>query len=405
MTLTMILRISYRALVRNKLRSFLTALGIIIGVATVITMLAIGTGARTSVESSIASLGTNILFVSAGSSKAGGVHSGVASNNTLRVDDIKACERECPALLAVTPMTRDGCQVVYQNQNWYTQVSGVSPDYLTIRSWPLKDGRCFTDDDVRAAAKVCVIGQVVADNLFSGDDPIGQVIRIRNIPFRVLGVLSEKGESSFGGSQDDAIIIPYSTAMKRLTRNDYVRFAMLSARSATQVAAAEAQIAALLRQRHKLGPTDDDDFSIRTQAEFAQTADASAKVFAFLLGGIASISLLVGGIGIMNIMLVSVTERIREIGIRMALGARARDILMQFLVEAMLLSLLGGLIGVLLGYGMASIASKYSDWPLIISTESVLLSFGFAAAVGIFFGLYPAVKASRLDPIVALRNE
>ncbi|MBM3775079.1 MAG: FtsX-like permease family protein [Acidobacteria bacterium] len=405
MTLLMILRVSLKALVRNKMRTFLTMLGIIIGVATVITMLAIGTGARASVEANIASLGTNVLFVSAGSSKSGGVRGGGASNSNFTVDDVMAIEKECPAVRAVAPMTRDGVQAVYGDQNWQTSVVGTGPGYPMVRNWKVVVGRFFGDDDVRAASKVCVLGQDVVKELFGGDDPIGQTIRIKHIPFRVIGILDEKGESSYGGSQDDVIVVPYTTVLKRITRNDNIRWSMISARSAEETDEAKDQITALLRQRHRLTPDDDDDFTIRSQAEFAKAADESGKIFQLLLGGIASVSLLVGGIGIMNIMLVSVTERIREIGIRMALGARGRDILMQFLVEAVMLSLVGGLIGIMLGYSLALLASGYSEWPLMVSPDSVAMSFGFAAVVGIFFGLYPAVKASRLDPIQALRHE
>jgi putative ABC transport system permease protein len=406
MTLSMILRVSLRALVRNKLRSFLTALGIIIGVAAVISMVAIGNGARTSIQQNIASLGTNVLFVSAGSTKAGGVHGGGGSGGSLTVNDIRACNRECSALLATSPLVSMGAQCIFQNQNWSTQVNGCAPDYLTVRNWSLRVGRIFGDDEIRAAAKVCVLGQVVVTNLFGNEDPIGQSVRVRSIPFRVIGVLTEKGSSGMG-DQDDVVLVPYTSALKRLQRSnrDSIQRALVSACSADEVEVAKNQISSLLRQRHNIAAGDEDDFTIRTQAEYAQMMDASTRVFSMLLGGIASVSLLVGGIGIMNIMLVSVTERIREIGIRMALGARALDILMQFLVEAMLLSLLGGLVGIMVGYVIAYLASFYSAWPPVVSPESVFLSFGFSALVGIFFGLYPAVKASRLDPIVALRQE
>jgi putative ABC transport system permease protein len=405
MNVLMILRISLRALIRNKLRTLLTMLGIIIGVATVITMLAIGTGARSSVEASIASLGTNTLMIMPGSSNQGGVRSGAFGRTDLTPDDLAAIARECPAVLAASPMTQNGAQIVYQNQNWQTSVNGANSDFVTIRNWPVAEGRFFLDDEVRSGAKVVVLGKVVADNLFGSEDPLDKTIRVKNVPMRVIGVLTEKGDSAFGASQDDIVVTPYTTAMKRLFHITWLRSGMVSARSKETVEKARREITELLRQRHRLNTGEDDDFTIRTQLEFAQTADASARIFTLLLGGIASVSLLVGGIGIMNIMLVSVTERIREIGIRMALGARSRDILMQFLVESMLLSLLGGLIGILLGYGLARIAARFSQWPLVISPDSVMLSFGFSAFVGVFFGLYPAFKASRLDPIQALRHE
>jgi putative ABC transport system permease protein len=307
--------------------------------------------------------------------------------------------------MAAAPMVRDGIQAVYQNQNWQTGVTGSSPGFFVVRAWRLASGSYFTDSDVRSAAKVVVLGKKVADELFGNVDPVGKMMRLRGIPFKVLGVLAGKGDSAYGGSQDDMVVVPYTTAMKRLSRRDNIHWAMVSARSAEHVEKARKEISGLLRQRHRLAPDDDDDFTLETQKEWAEAADESAKIFTLLLGGIASVSLLVGGIGIMNIMLVSVTERIREIGIRMAMGARARDIMMQFLVEATLLSVLGGLIGIGLGIGLAYLASGYSEWPLVITPESVSMSFCFSAVVGVFFGLYPAVKASRLDPIQALRHE
>ncbi|NDD29869.1 MAG: FtsX-like permease family protein [Proteobacteria bacterium] len=380
-------------------------LGIIIGVATVISMLAIGTGARTSVESTINSLGTNMLFVSPGSVTQGGVRSGAYGRSTLTADDVGAMAKECPSVLAAVPMTSNGAQIVYANQNWQTQVSGAGVDYPIVRNWPLAKGRFFLEDEVRSGAKVAVLGQVVVDQLFGSEDPIDRTIRVRNVPVRVVGVLTEKGDTAMGNSQDDTVLVPYTTAMKRLFHLQFLRYAMVSARSKDLVEKAKSEISALMRQRHRIGPGEEDDVSIRTQAEFAQTAAASARIFTMLLGGIASVSLLVGGIGIMNIMLVSVTERIREIGIRMALGARSQDILLQFLVESMMLSLLGGTLGIMLGYGISKGAARFSEWPLMVSTESVVIAFGFSAVVGVFFGLYPAFKASRLDPIEALRHE
>ncbi len=405
MNLMLTLRVALRALLRNRMRTFLTMLGMIIGVAAVISMLAIGTGAQQSVQASIASLGTNTLIIMAGSSNTGGVRSGAGGRSTLTPADVEAILDQCSAVAAATPLVQQGAQLIYQNQNWFSQVSGVSPDYTIVRNWPVADGRFLTDDEVRVSAKVCVLGKVVADNLFAGEDPLDKVIRVRNIPMRVIGILSEKGDSAFGGSQDDVIIVPYTTAMRRVFRTDSLRTALISATTADDVTKAQDQVTSLLRERHKIPQGDEDDFTIRSQAEFAATANQSTQVFTMLLGGIASVSLLVGGIGIMNIMLVSVTERIREIGIRMALGARGTDILLQFLVEAVVLSLMGGALGVVLGWALAQLASKFSQWPPVVSMGSILLAFGFSAFVGVFFGLYPAFKASQLDPIQALRHE
>ena len=401
----MVFRISLKALMRNKLRTFLTALGIIIGVSTVITMLAVGTGAQQSVQATIASLGTNTLMIFPGSGNQGGVRTGAFGASTLTVEDAREISRQCAAVLRVSPMTQTNAQVVYQDQNWNTQITGSDVAYPLIRNWAIVEGRFFLEDDVRAAAKVCVLGRVVVDNLFGGESPIDQTIRIKGIPMRVVGVLAAKGDSAFGQSQDDIVIVPYTTSMKRLMRQANVRYIMAEATSGNEVDRARRQISELLSQRHRIGEGEDADFSIRTQAEFAETANQSTQVFTMLLGSIASVSLLVGGIGIMNIMLVSVTERVREIGIRMALGAKRRDILRQFLVESVVLSLTGGAIGVLLGYGFAHLAARFSQWPPVVSPQSVLLAFGFSLVVGVFFGFYPAYRASRLDPIQALRND
>ncbi|MBX3172425.1 MAG: ABC transporter permease [Candidatus Eremiobacteraeota bacterium] len=405
MNLWMVFRISLRALMRNKLRTFLTALGIIIGVSTVITMLAIGTGAQRSVEATIASLGTNTIMIFPGSGQTSGARTGAFGASTLTVDDAKEIPRQCSAVSNVSPITQVNAQIVFQDQNWSTQITGSDIAYPDIRNWNIVDGRFFTDDDVRAAAKVCVLGKVVVDNLFGGESPIGATVRVKGIPMRVVGQLAEKGDSAFGQSQDDIVVVPYTTCMKRLQRQSNVRYIMAEAASKDQVERAKKQIDDVLASRHKIQPGEDPDYSIRTQAEFAETANQSTQIFTLLLGGIASVSLLVGGIGIMNIMLVSVTERIREIGIRMALGAKRRDILRQFLVESIVLSLTGGAIGVALGYGFAHIAARFSQWPPVVSIQSVLLAFTFSLVVGVFFGFYPAFKASRLDPIQALRNE
>ena len=405
MKLWMVMRISMRALMRNKLRTILTMLGIIIGVSTVITMLAIGTGAQQSMAATIASLGTNTMMVFPGSSNQGGVRSGAFGASSLTVDDAKEIARQCRSVRYVTPITQSNAQVIFQDQNWNTSITGADITHPLIRNWAISKGAFFREDDVRSAAKVCVLGQVVVDNLFGNEDPIDQVIRVKGIPMRVVGVLAVKGDSSFGTSQDDIIIVPYTTSMKRLQRVANVRYIMASATSDKDVERAKTQISDLLKQRHNTPSGEEPDFTIRTQAEFAETASASAKIFTLLLAGIASVSLLVGGIGIMNIMLVSVTERVREIGIRMALGAKRRDILRQFLVESVVLSLSGGAIGVALGYFFAHLAARFSQWPPVVSSESVLISFGFSLIVGVFFGFYPAVKASNLDPIQALRNE
>jgi len=399
------LNMAVRALVRNKMRTLLTMLGIIIGVGAVISMLAIGTGARESVSKSIANLGTNTLIISPGSTTAGGVRSGQGGRTTLTPADVQAILEECSSVAAATPMTQNQAQVVFQNQNWSTSVTGAGIDYPIVRNWQIAQGRFLLEDEIRVAAKVAVIGQVVADNLFPGEDPIDQIIRVRNVPVKVVGILAVKGDSAFGTSQDDVVVVPYTTAMRRIFHSDNIRTALVSAVSPEDVPRAKTQITDLLRQRHRIARGDEDDFNIRTQAEFAQAADQSTRVFTLLLGGIASVSLLVGGIGIMNIMLVSVTERIREIGIRMALGARPQDILFQFLVEAVVLSLAGGAMGVALGYGVAHLAARFSQWPPVVSPLSVLLAFGFSLFIGVFFGLYPAYKASRLDPIQALRHE
>lgn len=400
-----IARIAGRALMRNKTRSFLTMLGIIIGVAAVITMLALGTGAQTKIQSSIASLGTNTITVSAGSVTAGGVRTGAFGSSALTVADAAAIKHGVKKIVAVSPLTQNTAQVVYQDANWSTSVVGAGPDYESIRNWKLAAGRFVSEEDVRAASKVCVLGDTVANELFASGHAIGKVVRVGRVPVKVIGVLVAKGEASFGPSQDDTIIVPYSTAMRRLFNLTNIRNIQCSAASEDAVASAVNELTVLLRQRHRLADKAEDDFSIRTQAEFAETMNETTQTFTFLLGGIASVSLMVGGIGIMNIMLVSVTERIREIGIRMALGATGSDILRQFLVEALMLSLMGGCCGILLASVLSYFGSQVLDMPMQISLFSVFLAFAFSAGVGVFFGLYPAVSASKLDPIQALRHE
>jgi putative ABC transport system permease protein len=403
-TLNIILS-AFRALRRNKMRSFLTMLGIIIGVGAVIAMLAIGQGAESSVQQQINALGTNVLIVFPGSQQQGGVRTGAGTMTTLTEEDAAAIAKECPAVALVSPGARSGGQVIAGNLNWMTSIEGGGADYLEIRKWPIEYGDFFSDAEVKAAAKVCVLGKTVADNLFPESSPVGQTVRIRNVPFRVVGVLSKKGQNAMGQDQDDIIMAPYTTVLRRLSHFPFLRQILVSATSPTNVEVAQAQITELLRMRHKIPPYDPDDFTIRNQTELAATATATTEILTILLASIASVSLLVGGIGIMNIMLVSVTERTREIGIRMSVGARSRDILTQFLIEALVLSLLGGILGILIGVGGSVAIAKMAKWPTIVTAFSIVLSFGFSIAIGIFFGFYPARKAAMLNPIDALRYE
>jgi putative ABC transport system permease protein len=403
--LLMTLRIALRALGRNKLRAFLTMLGIIIGVAAVIAMVAIGEGAKATIRAQIASLGTNVLIILPGSLNQGGVRGGFGGVNTLVDGDAKAIAQEVRAVAFASPVLRRNEQVVAANLNWGTLAHGVAPEYQQIRDWNIAQGRFIHDGDIESAAKVAVLGQTVVNNLFGNDDPLDAVIRIRNIPFRVVGVLAPKGQSSQGTDQDDTIMIPYTTMQKRLMRITHVQSIVVSAVSAARVPEAQEQITALLRQRHRIGPDREDDFSIRNLSDIAAAASGSAQVMAILLGSVASISLLVGGIGIMNIMLVSVTERTREIGIRMAVGARSRDIMLQFLVEAVVMAATGGLLGILFGIGSSKVLSNWAQWPTLISPSMVAVAFFFSGTVGVFFGFYPAKKAATLDPIEALRYE
>jgi putative ABC transport system permease protein len=403
--LFMTLRIALSALARNKLRAFLTMLGIIIGVGAVIAMVAIGEGAKATIRSQIASLGTNVLIVLPGTSMQGGVRTGAGGVNTLVAGDARAIMRELPAVSFASPVLRRNEQVVAGNLNWFTLTQGVAPEMQQIREWQLDDGRFLHDGDVESAAKVAVVGETVVRQLFGNDAPVDAVIRIRNIPFRIVGVLAPKGQTSQGTDQDDTIMIPYTTMQKRLMRTTSVQSIVVSAVSADRVQEAQEQIAALLRQRHRIGPDREDDFYIRNLSDIAEAASSSARVMAVLLGTVASISLLVGGIGIMNIMLVSVTERTREIGIRMAVGARSTDIMLQFLVEAVVMAATGGVIGILLGIGSSEVLNQWAQWPTHISPAIVAIAFCFSAAVGIFFGFYPARKAATLDPIDALRYE
>jgi putative ABC transport system permease protein len=401
-------RVAFRALARNKMRSFLTALGIIIGVGAVIAMVSIGEGAKRGIESRFAAMGTNLLFVSPGSQNARGVHGGWGSVQTLKEEDAAAIGQECPAVMYISPSVSARAQTVYGNKNWNTSISGTGDRYPEVRNWDVEFGSYFDENQVKSAAKVCVLGADVKTNLFEDEDPVGKVIRVKKIPFKVLGVLKKRGESGGFGSRDDMIAIPYTTAMRRLQGIDYIQSVDVRAVSADQMPQAQAQIEELLRVRHKIAPGAEDDFTVRNMSEIAETAAEATQMMTVLLGSIAGISLLVGGIGIMNIMLVSVTERIREIGLRMAVGARERDILLQFLTEAVVLSLMGGLIGIGFGVGASKLIKNikmFASFNTVVSIESVLMAFFFAATIGIFFGFYPARKASRLDPIEALRYE
>ena len=398
-------KIAFRALRRNKMRSVLTALGIIIGVGAVIAMVSIGNGAKAQVEQQIASLGENVILIFSGSVTSSGIRTGWGSAGTLKVEDAEAIRREVPGVTAVSEEVISTRQVSSGNQNWFTRVYGESPEYFDIRQWPLSDGAIFTPQDVRSANKVCVIGRTTASQVFGSENPIGQVLRIQGVPFLVTGVLTPKGLSPQGTDQDDIVIMPYTSAMKRVLGGSTLRGINLRVASPDDLGSAQQQITELLRQRHNIRPGRDDDFTVRNQQEIAESATATSRVMSLLLGAIASVSLLVGGIGIMNIMLVSVTERTREIGVRLAVGAHGRDILIQFLIEAVTLSSIGGIIGIILGLGASQVLSVVADWPTLISVTSVIVAFFFSAAVGIFFGFYPARAASRLDPIEALRYE
>ncbi len=399
------LKIAFRALRRNKLRSVLTALGIIIGVGAVIAMVSIGNGAKSQVEAQIASLGENVVLIFSGSVTASGVHTGWGSAGTLKIEDAEAIRREVPGVIAVSEEVVSTGQVGAGNQNWFTRIYGESPEYFDIRKWPLNDGAIFTEQDVRSANKVCVIGQTTAAQIFGAESAIGQTLRIKGVPFLVTGVLMPKGLSPQGTDQDDIIVMPYTSAMKRVVGGTTLRGIDVQVASPNDLAPAQQQITTLLRQRHNIRAGRDDDFTVRNQQEIAETATATSRVMALLLGAIASVSLIVGGIGIMNIMLVSVTERTREIGVRLAVGAHGRDILTQFLIEAVALSVIGGVIGIALGLGTSRLLSVFAHWPTLISIPSIVAAFFVSAAVGIFFGFYPAREAARLDPIEALRYE
>jgi putative ABC transport system permease protein len=403
-------KIAVRSLRVNKLRSVLTMLGIIIGVGAVIAMVAVGAGAQARVAEQIQSLGSNLIVALSGSVTSSGIRLGQGSQLTITEDDATAIQRDVPLVQAAAPSVRGTAQIVYGNLNWSTAVQGVTPEYLDVREWALDAGRPFFNEEIDAAAKVAHIGQTTAINLFGDSDPVGQIIRIKKIPFTIVGTLSRKGQNSWGQDQDDVVLIPLSTAKKKVlgvSRSNprSVGAISIKVRAGEDMTEAEAQIRTLLRQRHRLQPHQDDDFWLRNLSEVLQTQEESSRVMTYLLAAIASVSLLVGGIGIMNIMLVSVTERTREIGLRMAVGARGRDILAQFLIEAVTLSLIGGIIGIGFGLGGSRAISYFAEWRTLVAPESIALAFGFSAAVGVFFGFYPARKAARLDPIEALRFE
>jgi putative ABC transport system permease protein len=403
-----IVSISFRALRVNKMRSALTMLGIIIGVAAVIAMIAVGTAASSKISEFISSIGSNILIVLPGSTSAGGVRMGAGTQSTLTLSDADAVQRECSAVLRVAPVLSGVAQVVYGSQNWSTGITGTTPSMFDARDWKVASGRVFTDQEVRSAAKVCLLGQTVVDNLFGGIDPVGQAIRIKNVPFSVVGVLEAKGQDPGGHDQDDVVYVPVTTAQKKLFGTAFpgmIRIMYVQAKSIDDMDSAERQITDLLKQRHHIGPRQDNDFTVRNLTQILQAREESANMMTILLGAIASVSLLVGGIGIMNIMLVSVTERTREIGIRMAVGAKTWDIRLQFIIEAMILSFIGGVLGIIVGVSGSKILSALAGWDTIVSPFAIVLAFGFSGLVGIFFGFYPAYKASLLNPIDALRFE
>jgi putative ABC transport system permease protein len=407
MDLLNIIRVAFRALQRNKMRAALTMLGIIIGVSAVVAMVSIGQGAQATVQAQIDSIGTNLLFVTAGAQNVGGVRSGTGDTgtNTLTVDDLEAIKREVPTVSMLTPTVNARGQLVAGNMNWNTSIQGVSEEYPEVRKWTIQSGAFFTETDVRTAARVLVVGQTIADNLFAGMDPVGQTIRVQNLPFRVVGVMARKGQDPQGRDQDDTAFTPYTTVQKKILGSPRLQIAYVSAVSPDATYTAQQQISELLRQRHKLGPNEPDDFTVRNMSDIAQAANETNNTMTMLLACIAGVSLLVGGIGIMNIMLVSVTERTREIGIRMAIGARSSAVRSQFLIESVVLSLTGGLFGILLGVAVSISIPRMLGWPTLISSMSIIGSVIFSAAVGIFFGYYPARKAAALDPIEALRYE
>jgi putative ABC transport system permease protein len=400
-----VIRIAFRALGRNKMRTLLTMLGIIMGVGAVISTVAIGQGAIVQVQEQIRNLGDNMLFVMAGSVNQGGVHLGSQATKTLTIEDAQAIHQQIPTITRISPMVGAAAQVVYGNQNWFTRVQGLSPEYLQIRRWPLSKGGVFSQRDVDVAAELCLIGRTVAQNLFGSEDPVGQTIRVRNIPFLIVGELAQKGQSPFGQDEDDTLLMPYTTVQKKIAGIDWLQSIMCSTATPEDMGPAQQQIRSLLRQRHKLRPDEADDFIIRNPTDLANAQAQTGRVMTLLLASIASVSLLVGGIGIMNIMLVSVTERTREIGVRMAVGATEQDVQRQFLSEALVLSMLGGGLGVIAGILGSILVSGMLGWATQVPPTAIGIAVVFSAAVGVFFGYYPARKAAHLDPIEALRYE
>ena len=405
MRLTLLFPLAFKALRRNLMRTMLTMLGVIIGVSAVICTIAIGEGASGKIQDAIASVGANVVWVEAGGVNRGGVRTGSGQTKSLTLADMRAIQEQIPLIAHASPMVDTRVQLVYGNQNWNSTVRGVSPAYLSVKSWPIVKGGMFDEIDVERAAPVCVLGQTVVDQLFGESEPLGETIRVKSEPCRVVGVLGVKGQSATGQDQDDTFFMPYTTVMKKIKGQYWLDDIMMSAVSAAAIPAAEVHLAELLRARHRIREGTPDDFNLRHPTEIAETIAASAKTMEILLASVASVSLLVGGVGIMNIMLVSVTERTREIGLRMAVGARGRDVLRQFLLEAVLLSLAGGLIGIALGMGSTRTISELFEWPTRVSANAIGMSVLFAAAIGVFFGYYPARRAARLDPIEALRHE
>jgi putative ABC transport system permease protein len=400
-----LIRIALRSIAKNKMRTLLTILGVVIGVAAVIVMVAVGYGASRSIQSKVNALGTNMIVLTAGSSAAGGVSQGAQTFNRLAISDYEKLARESTLLAAVSPVVLTRAQVIGGAGNWRTSVNGVATSYQVIRDWSVASGAFFTENDVTAMRKVVLLGSTVAKNLFPDTDPVGQQVQLRNVPFTVVGVLAAKGQTASGSDQDDVVLVPYTTAQTRLSGFSFIGQILASTSTPADVTAGQDEMRTIMREAHHIATGDNDDFTVRNQTELAETAQATTRVMSWLLAAVASISLLVGGIGIMNIMLVSVTERTREIGIRLAIGARGSDVLRQFLVESIVLSAMGGLIGVLLGVGGAALVGQLTGWSTAVPTQAVPVAVGFSAAVGVFFGYYPARKAAALNPIEALRYE
>jgi putative ABC transport system permease protein len=405
MKTTTLLTVASQSILKNKMRTLLTMLGIVIGVGAVIVMVAVGHGAQSQIEKQIKSLGTNLLIVMPGATQAAGVSQGAGTFNRLSIEDAEKLEREGMTLAAVSPVVSSRTQLIGPQGNWRTLINGVSPDFLIIRDWQVTSGELFSDGDIRARRTVAVLGATVANALFPGSDPVGSQIQIRSTPFTVVGVLAPKGQNAGGMDQDDVVLVPYTTAQSRLSGNVRIGQILASTFSPEDIPAAQEEIKGIMREAHRLGDGAEDDFTVRNQTEIAEAATSTTRVMSGLLAAIASISLLVGGIGIMNIMLVSVTERTREIGIRMSIGARGSDVLTQFLVESVVMSLLGGLVGLAAGFGGAALLGHLTGWTTSTPASAVLIAVGFSAAVGVFFGFYPARKAAALNPIQALRYE